>query len=125
MCMLRYIALAQALIFTLYPTVLSAEHERLNAPYGLDPLSSECFSCHDDSKDQKNEFHRGHVTGIPYDKHAGNNQNFRPISELPVELIFLEGRITCVTCHGIDPHDGQILVVNNSGSALCNSCHDK
>jgi len=54
------------------------------------------------------------------------NSELVPIQNLPQTLIFggADVEIHCTTCH--DPHDnsnGNFLVMNNTFSALCTSCH--
>jgi predicted CXXCH cytochrome family protein len=120
---LRYIILLLALISSVSAIALAADSEISPATLELDQLSSECLSCHEELNEPINRSHGGHVTGIPYENYTGGNQKFRMLSVLPLELVFLEGKTTCTTCHGLDPHGGQILVIDNRGNALCNSCH--
>jgi len=104
--------------------VIALEAETRPAALVLDQLSAECLSCHEDIDEPKNRFHGGHITGRPYEDDNEAGQKFHRASVLPPELVLEEGKITCATCHGLDPHDGQILVIDNRGSALCNSCHN-
>ena len=91
---------------------------------GAEQLSAECFSCHEDIVGPDGSSHSGsHVVGIAYADHAARDKKLRPASDLPTELALFEGVVTCATCHGLDPHDGQLLVINNRESALCNACH--
>ncbi|WP_162148579.1 cytochrome c3 family protein [Desulfuromonas sp. TF] len=48
-----------------------------------------------------------------------------PESSLPPEIVLHEGKITCVTCHGNNPHLGQFYAMENRDSALCRGCHLK
>lgn len=87
----------------------------------LDQISSECLSCHEDVHDSS---HSGsHAISIDYAEHAAGNKKLRPVSSLQKELVLFEGLITCKTCHGSDPHDGQKLTIDNSESGLCKACH--
>ena len=104
--------------------VIALEAETRPSALELDQLSAECLSCHEDIDEPKKRFHGGHITGRPYEDDIEAGQKFRRASFLPPELVLVEGKITCATCHGLDPHDGQILVIDNRGSALCNSCHN-
>jgi len=118
------IILLLILIASVGGIALKAEAEAGPAALELDQLSSECLSCHEDIDEPKKRFHGGHITGRPYEDDIEAGQKFRRVSFLPPELVLVEGKITCATCHGLDPHDGQILVIDNRGSALCNSCHN-
>ena len=94
------------------------------ASLGAEQISSECLSCHEDIEDQNGSFHSGsHAIGMAYAAHAARDEKLRPLLDLPSELILFEGVVTCATCHDSDPHDGQVLVINNRESALCNACH--
>ena len=123
--MLRLSLLTCALLVTIASTnktVCIAEATSL----GAEQLSSECLSCHEDIDGQNDNSHSGsHVIGIAYADHAARDEKLRPVLDLPSELIFFEGVVTCATCHGSDPHDGQVLVINNRESGLCSACHLK
>lgn len=120
LCLLTFTLLAA--VTTINETVCIAEVVSLAA----ERVSSECLSCHDDIDDPNDNSHSGsHAIGITYADHAADNEKLRPVIDLPPELILSEGVVTCATCHGLEPHDGQLLVINNRESALCNSCHLK
>ena len=90
-------------------------------PSQFDQISSECLSCHEDIHDSS---HSGsHAISVDYAAHAAGNKKLRPVSSLQKELVLFEGLITCGTCHGSDPHDGQKLTIDNSESGLCKACH--
>ena len=100
----------------------------------LDPVSSGCLSCHDDSSGaharfcllmQKSKGCGGHIVSASYAEMATRNRELRPESSLPPELVLYEEKITCATCHGSDPHNSQKLAIDNRGSALCRACHQK
>ena len=100
---------------------------------GPEPVAADCIACHEESSGAHLRSclvaQRG---GALYDTEpatyaalAALNRELRPVNALPVELVFAEGRMTCLTCHGTDPHDGSITVIQNSESALCRACHMK
>ena len=100
----------------------------------LDPVSAACIACHDGTEAphagfcllaQEGEKPGGHVISAPYAALATNNRGLRAPGSLPLELVLYDGLITCATCHGIDPHGGTPLVIDNAGSALCQGCHLK
>jgi len=68
-----------------------------------------------------------HPVSFPYwASNPENNPELVPIALLPagIELGGADSEIHCTTCH--NPHDntfGNFLVMNNSFSALCTSCH--
>lgn len=100
---------------------------------GLDPVSAVCISCHDGSEalsvrycllSQMGTGCGGHIVSADYAALAAKDKNLRPAGSLSSELTFYEGKITCVTCHGDDPHN-VLLAIDNTNSALCRVCHLK
>ena len=89
-----------------------------------DQISAKCLSCHENNNISNSSSHSGsHVIGINYADSAARNEMLRPVFDLPAGLVLFEGMITCASCHGVNPHDEQNLVVTNRGSALCSACH--
>jgi hypothetical protein len=100
----------------------------------VDPLSAACMSCHDGSGGlhvrfcligQKGKGCGGHIISASYADLAAKDKSLLPESSLPPEIALHEGKITCVTCHGNDPHLGKPLAMDNHDSALCRACHQK
>jgi hypothetical protein len=100
----------------------------------LDPISSDCLSCHNGTSgphvrycllEQKGTGCGGHIVSVSYAEMAAKDENLLPLSKLPPQLSLLDGKITCVTCHGTEAHNGIRLIIDNQGSALCRSCHLK
>ena len=94
---------------------------------GPDPVSAECLACHDEMTPPEDgtQATQHHSVGINYSAQQGQSPTLRPTVDLPAELILTEGKMTCATCHGLEPHDGEPLVIDNRGSALCSACHRK
>jgi hypothetical protein len=67
----------------------------------------------------------GHIISASYAELAARDESLLPESKLPPEIALYEGKITCVTCHGSDPHLGEALAMDNSDSTLCRACHLK
>lgn len=121
--MLRLCLLTGALLVTVATTNKTVSIAEA-ASLGADQISSECLSCHEDIEGQNGGFHSGsHAIGMAYAVHAERDEALRPLLDLPSGLILFEGVVTCATCHGSDPHDGQVLVINNRESDLCKACH--
>jgi len=103
----------------------------------LDPISAGCLTCHDGSSDAAGQHAMfclldnlgkgcgGHIVSASYVELAARNKNLHPVSNLPPQLVLHEGKITCVTCHGEEPHTGTSLVIENRHSSLCRNCHMK
>ena len=136
MHLLRLVTLALLLHLIAVNTIAAADSATvpLNDPSAeLDPISSGCFTCHDGANGPHVTFCLlgkqgcgGHIVSVSYAEVVARNEKFHPASRLPPELVLYEGKITCVTCHGTEPHQGTPLVMdNNNGSALCRACHRK
>ncbi len=100
----------------------------------LDPISAECLTCHDGSGgpyarycllEQMGKGCGGHIVSVRYAEIAARDKKLRPAKNLRADLPLYDGKITCVTCHGTEAHEGVLLIIDNTGSALCRSCHLK
>jgi predicted CXXCH cytochrome family protein len=40
-------------------------------------------------------------------------------------VVFVDGKVTCLSCHDPYRSEGMRLVKSNSGSRLCMTCHNK
>ena len=111
----------------------------------VDAVSLECINCHMNRltpENQSREDHYSgydHVIGIDYASYAADGSLTLPNALNPA-LKLIDGRISCVTCHvGYNPNDHEglakqrrkkgsvyvMLTIDNKGSALCLSCHNK
>jgi len=95
------------------------------AEVDLDAVSSECLSCHEEFASPSAAVHiaQGHLSPKPYAEMVAANKKLRLANELPADILLYKGRITCVSCHPDEPHDGVPLVISNENSALCTACH--
>lgn len=100
----------------------------------LDPISSDCVTCHDGSGGphagfclllQEGKGCDGHIIGASYADLAANNPGYHSAAAVMEKLSLYDGKITCATCHNIYSHVGPMLAVDNRGSALCQICHIK
>lgn len=134
---LRYVfSLAVPLLLAI-AVIYSAKSSAASFPIDrskLDPVSSGCIDCHDGSDGMLARFCLlgqmsrdcgGHLISVVYDDLATRKSNLNPSSSLPPELALFNGMLTCVTCHGDNPHLGFPLAMDNTGSALCRACHRK
>lgn len=93
----------------------------------LDVFSTECLMCHDGSLAQQAHYSRdtghaivgSHPIGVPLPRSDAFVHPF-PGSN----IILINGRISCVTCHDMEA-PGPHLAVSNAESVLCLSCHRK
>lgn len=108
----------------------------------IDTFSTDCISCHDGANavsieaNLKNDpFGRrlhskssgsDHPIGMDYESYvAANAGKYKPVFGLNSKMVFINGKVGCLTCHDpMNPEKGH-LVMSDEKSALCLSCHDK
>lgn len=119
-------------------TALPVAHEDSQNPdvlQLLDRSSRDCLACHDGTISANTDTggaaweHAGgiglsHPIGIPYeDPFRKGRTRYRPVSSLPKAIRLINGRIECITCHDHYSRLKGMLVMDNTGSRLCLSCH--
>ena len=110
-----------------------------NESADLDSFSSDCLCCHDGAgavsvaavwrnNPRKIPSHRqpngtDHPIGMDYESYVSNSRDYKPVSGLNTKMVFVNGRVGCLTCHDpMNPEKGH-LVMSDRGSALCLTCH--
>ncbi len=107
----------------------------------IDDLSLRCMVCHDAffakeslvSKPRAGgRYYHGmdiglsHPIGVSYlEARARFHGAYRPVEELPKEIILFDGMVGCGSCHNPYSKRHYDLVMSNEGSALCLACHVK
>lgn len=107
----------------------------------LDPFTSDCMACHDGAgavsvtidwrnnpsglRSHKKPGGADHPIGMDYESYAASSGDYKPISGLNPRMIFVNGRVGCLTCHDPLNQERGHLVMSDRGSALCLSCHSK
>ncbi|QXE93145.1 cytochrome c3 family protein [Geomonas subterranea] len=105
-----------------------------------DDLSVGCLSCHDgvgasqinvdfrdrpsDRRSMVNSFSSDHPLGMTYDAYVAANRGYKPVGS-NTKMIFVNGKVGCLTCHDPLNTEKGHLVMSDYGSALCKTCHDK
>jgi hypothetical protein len=107
----------------------------------IDSYSKDCLSCHDgaiasdrDVQYKNSPFKnkhsydgtKEHPIGMNYASYvAANPTSYKPITAFNSKMIFVNGRVGCLTCHyPLNPEKGH-LVMSDFRSALCLTCHNK
>lgn len=107
---------------------------------GADEFSNECVSCHDGASavvigmnlrnDPFRTAHRSpsgtdHPIGMDYQSYvSANGRNYKQVFGRG-NMVFVNGKVGCLTCHDpLNPERGH-LVMSDRQSALCLTCHDK
>lgn len=108
---------------------------------GVDPLSADCLGCHDGvgatavsavlRNDPFTTVHRplsasDHPIGMDYNRYASaKSTDYKSVFGANSKMIFVDGKVGCLTCHDpLNPEKGH-LVMSDARSALCLTCHKK
>lgn len=107
----------------------------------VDAFSRDCLACHDgghasdvkidyrNSPGNKSSRYGGakdHPIGMDYNFYAGMDPvNYKPAPAFNSKMIFVDGKVGCLTCHNPLKPEKTHLVMSDQGSALCLSCHNK
>ncbi len=115
------------------------DNQPVTSTIGVDPLSLDCLGCHDGSRasdvtiNLKNDpFRRqqiggsakDHAIGMDYAAYASNPRDFKPVFGNP-KMVFVDGKVGCLTCHDPANQERGHLVMSDRRSALCLTCHNK
>ncbi|MEH6471265.1 MAG: cytochrome c3 family protein [Halopseudomonas sp.] len=119
--------------------MLSGHLDANVAPAGQlrDTYSIQCMTCHGDQSDAARSQvsvdafnvvrHRSssinHPVGVDYLK-AARFGGYRPITQLPAEIVLPGGQLSCISCHDAYSAQHGEVVVSQQGSKLCFQCHD-
>jgi len=106
----------------------------------FDPISMECINCHDGTVAQAVDFRfektesqgvtslitlvASHPIGVDFTKFSCNN-GFNHWRNLPAEIVLMDGKVGCASCHNLLGTNHLYLAVDMEGSNLCFTCHKK
>lgn len=107
----------------------------------LDSFSKDCLSCHDGAQARDVDAHvrntpgeiskgfdgtKQHPVGMDYAAYTSRDPNrYKPISAFNSKMIFVKGKVGCLTCHyPLNPEKNH-LVMSDFRSTLCRTCHNK
>ena len=106
----------------------------------IDEVTFECISCHDgmsapyhDSRFKSDAqsvasiatVKGGHPIGVHYGAAAYTRNDLKPMDELNENIVLVDGRVGCLSCHNPLNPEKNHLVMSTEGSALCLNCHTK
>lgn len=120
----------------IYGTIHVVSSRKSRSGGRLDQQSLQCAECHDrhvsivskaagTGRWQPFDPSRAnHPVGVSYPRSTSTHpRNYQPAGLLPREIRLYDGKIGCGTCHNIYSKEKKMLVLDNSGSHLCLSCH--
>lgn len=107
----------------------------------IDSFSLDCITCHDgmtapaqELRYKNNPRNRtvdidsvtgSHPIGMHYESYTYANRELKNIQHVNPGMIFVDGKVGCLTCHNpLNPAKNH-LVMSNRASNLCFSCHNK
>lgn len=107
--------------------------------YEIDSFSFGCLSCHDGTNspghdvdfknsgrgDYSGNNRRSHPIGMHYGSASYANNQLQRLENLNRNMILIDGRVGCLTCHNPFNRQSPYLTVTMDRSSLCFSCHIK
>lgn len=116
------------------------ETKRTVVAAGIDTFSTDCLACHDgnaallvSATNRNDPFAHGsrrspagdHPIGMEYERYVGAGNRYKSILGSSNKMVFVDGKVGCLTCHDpMNPEMGH-LVMSDRNSALCLTCHNK
>lgn len=106
----------------------------------IDSFSRNCLTCHDGTKASdvsvnyrngtgKTNGHSGgkdHPIGMDYASYASSGDGgYNSVAKLNSKMVFIDGKVGCLTCHNPLNPEKNHLVMSDQRSALCLTCHNK
>ncbi|MBI5640087.1 MAG: hypothetical protein HZA17_06670 [Nitrospirae bacterium] len=85
----------------------------------ISDIVGDCLSCHDGTVGKSAGMPGGHKLDVLYIR----GKNFNSVTDK--QIVFVDGRVTCVSCHNPYGSDPAKLSKSNEGSLLCLTCHRK
>lgn len=120
----------------LYSVTINLRGEQVS----IDTVSLDCITCHDGMNTPTHELRAknasgtssgidslkgGHPIGMHYGSAAYTNRELRGIHELDEELVLVDGKVGCLSCHNLFNPKKKHLAKETVRSELCFSCHAK
>lgn len=106
----------------------------------FDPISMECINCHDGTVARAVDFRfekteslgvtslitlvASHPIGVDLTKFSCDNK-FNHWKSLPPEIVLMDGKVGCASCHNLLGVNYLYLAVDMEKSNLCFTCHRK
>lgn len=100
----------------------------------VDDITLICMSCHTDGGigpaaniivGEDLRVSHSHSVGTNYEESSRWDRELRSYASVSEVVVLREGKVGCLSCHNIYSKKPPLLAMNNSGSRLCMTCHDK
>lgn len=127
--------LSSAVVGVILAGAMVAHAERIlhhGAPVEARGSFEECVVCHDgliatrvDFCLNNCSFHSSHAVNCPYPP-LGQRTGYASVETLRTAGITLvDGKVVCISCHDLGNTLPHHLIIDNGGSQLCLTCHNK
>lgn len=108
--------------------------------FEVDSFSFDCLSCHDGSTSPAHDISyknaadsgtfsgsglRSHPIGTHYGSASYVNNQLRRLENIDPNMVLVDGKVGCLTCHNPLNRNAPHLVASNDRSNLCLTCHIK
>ncbi|MBT0652416.1 cytochrome c3 family protein [Geomobilimonas luticola] len=105
----------------------------------IDSVSQGCLGCHDEKGVVVNggpglpagvvnaemaKMSSNHPIGMDYEAASLLKKNLHSAAELPQNMVLVEGKLSCITCHDPLNRESKHLAVGSNRSILCFACHN-
>jgi len=124
---------------SMYSSIVKANFSL--SPSRIDSFSLKCLVCHDgvsapiaegSYRNSPGEEHSGgqvtgssHPIGMDYAAYSIGNRSFKDMQMLDQQMVLVDGKVGCLSCHNpLNPRRNH-LSVTDAGSELCLACHNK
>lgn len=120
---------------------MSYSYNAQNQSNNIDALSTNCLTCHDgghasdvnvtyrNNPGSKTKSYDGtgqHPIGMDYAAYTQKDfKNYKPVTSFNSKMIFVDGKVGCLTCHNPLNPDKNHLVMSDYRSSLCQTCHNR
>ena len=100
----------------------------------IDHITMICLKCHsfgnigpsaDITIGDTQEIGHSHSVGVDFKDRAIIDRELRSYAYVSKAVVLREGKVGCLSCHNIYSKIPPMLALNNAGSSLCLTCHDK
>jgi predicted CXXCH cytochrome family protein len=83
----------------------------------VETLAHNCLTCHDGAVATSIGGSKDHKVDVLYIP----SKDYNYVTDR--RIVFVNGKVTCISCHNPYASEGERLVMSNRGSRLCLACH--
>jgi hypothetical protein len=100
----------------------------------VDDITADCMACHsvdghgpevDISTGDTPALGHAHSLGVDYERQAMMKRGLRDFAVVSQLVVLRDGKVGCLSCHNLYSNIPRLLCVDDAGSRLCLTCHEK